>query len=84
MRLVHGKILRQQDIAAGIFMYEKLRVALDVANTLREAYCADCMRVWHELCVAEPELTDAILGMGSDEPAAAQWVCQLRREGLCA
>ena len=62
-------------------MHEKLRVALDAANASREAYCVDCLVVWHELRAAEPELTNAILEMGLDEPAAAQWVCQLGKEG---
>lgn len=57
-------------------MHEKLRVALDAAHTSREAYCADCLVVWHELRAAEPELIAAILEMGLDELAAAQWVCQ--------
>ena len=41
-------------------MNEKLRVAVGAANTSREAYYADCLVVWPELCAAELELTDAI------------------------
>jgi len=62
-------------------MHEKLRVALDAANTSREAYGADCLVVWRELCAVEPELTNAILEMWLDEQAAAQWVCELGKDG---
>lgn len=62
-------------------MHEKLRVALDAAHTSRAAYCADCLVVWQELRTTEPELIAAILEMGLDEPAAAQWVCQPGRDG---
>jgi hypothetical protein len=62
-------------------MHEKLRVALDAANTSREVYGAGCLAVWYELRAANPELTDAILETGLDEPAAAQWVCQLGKDG---
>lgn len=62
-------------------MHEKLRVALDAANTSREAYCVDCLVVWRELRAVEPELTDAVLEMGLDELAAAQWICQLGKDG---
>lgn len=61
-------------------MHEKLRIALDAAKASRELYCADCLVVWHELCAVEPELTDAILELGLDEPVAAQWVCQLGKD----
>lgn len=62
-------------------MHEKLHTALDAANTSRDAYRADCLVVWRELCAAEPELTDAILEMWLDEHAAAQWVCELGKDG---
>lgn len=61
-------------------MHEKLRVALDAANTSYAAYCANCLAVWHELRATEPELIAAILEMELDEPAAAQWVCQPGRD----
>jgi len=62
-------------------MYEKLRVALDAANTSRDAYSADCLVVWRELCAAEPELANAILELWLDERAAAQWVCEFGKDG---
>jgi hypothetical protein len=62
-------------------MYEQLQVALDAANTSRDAYSADCRVVWRELCAAEPELANAILEMWLDQRAAAQWVCALGKDG---
>lgn len=65
----------------GFRVHEKLRVVLDAASASRDVYRADCLVVWRELCAVEPKLTDTILETGLDELAAAQWVCQLGREG---